>query len=327
MIIILNNVFKIVDTLNMQIGENMKYKNKKFVQHLTGGTIALSLLVGASAVQAAGVLNVTNWAEYIAEDTIANFEKEFDIKVTYDNYDSEESIQSKLLAGSSGYDVVSHSSSAVARLLPANILQKLDKSKLPNLKHIMDSLDQQMDSNIDPGNHYFTPYMWGTHGVTYNKALVLETYPDAPIGSMDMVFDPVHMEKLAKCGVAFLDSPTDILPMALAHMGLDPYSASKADYAAAEEMLSAIRPYVKTFDNYAYNQMPLKEFCIAVTWGPDGLLAMSGAEEADTGVVLEFFVPPGNGKAMLWIDGLVIPSDAKNVENAASDGKKRPNWK
>ena len=139
MIIILNNVFKIVDTLNMQIGENMKYKNKKFVQHLTGGTIALSLLVGASAVQAAGVLNVTNWAEYIAEDTIANFEKEFDIKVTYDNYDSEESIQSKLLAGSSGYDVVSHSSSAVARLLPANILQKLDKSKLPNLKHIMDS--------------------------------------------------------------------------------------------------------------------------------------------------------------------------------------------
>ena len=253
----------------------MKYKNKKFVQHLTGGTIAFSLLVGASTVQAAGVLNVTNWAEYIAEDTIANFEKEFDVKVTYDNYDSEESIQSKLLAGSSGYDVVSHSSSAVARLLPANILQKLDKSKLPNLKHIMDSLDQQMDSNIDPGNHYFTPYMWGTHGVTYNKALVLETYPDAPIGSMDMVFDPVHMEKLGKCGVAFLDSPTDILPMALAHMGLDPYSANKADYAAAEEMLSAIRPYVKTFDNYAYNQMPLKEFCIAVTWGPDCLLYTS----------------------------------------------------
>jgi putrescine transport system substrate-binding protein len=300
----------------MSIGENMKYKNNKFVKHLTRGTVAVTLVLGASTGYAAGVLNVTNWAEYIAEDTIANFEKEFDVKVTYDNYDSEESIQSKLLAGNSGYDVVSHSSSAVARLLPANILQKLDKSKLPNLKHIMDSLDKQLDLNIDPGNNYFTPYMWGTHGVTYNKALVLETYPEAPIGSMDMVFDPVHMEKLGKCGVAFLDSPTDILPMALAHLGLDPYSTNKDDYKAAEEMLSAVRPYIKTFDNYAYQQMPLKEFCIAVTWGPDGLLAMSGAEEANTGVELDFFIPPGEGKAVLWIDGLVIPSDAKNVENA-----------
>ena len=294
----------------------MKYKNNKFVKHLTRGTVAVTLVLGASTGYAAGVLNVTNWAEYIAEDTITNFEKEFDVKVTYDNYDSEESIQSKLLAGNSGYDVVSHSSSAVARLLPANILQKLDKSKLPNLKHIMDSLDKQLDLNIDPGNNYFTPYMWGTHGVTYNKALVLETYPEAPIGSMDMVFDPVHMEKLGKCGVAFLDSPTDILPMALAHLGLDPYSTNKDDYKAAEEMLSAVRPYIKTFDNYAYQQMPLKEFCIAVTWGPDGLLAMSGAEEANTGVELDFFIPPGEGKAVLWIDGLVIPSDAKNVENA-----------
>ena len=116
----------------------MNYKNNKFVKHLTRGTIAVTLVFGASTGYGAGVLNVTNWAEYIAEDTVANFEKEFDVKVTYDNYDSEESIQSKLLAGNSGYDVVSHSSSAVARLLPANILQKLDKSKLPNLVHIMD---------------------------------------------------------------------------------------------------------------------------------------------------------------------------------------------
>ncbi|MGY8863850.1 MAG: ABC transporter substrate-binding protein, partial [Pseudomonadales bacterium] len=144
----------------------MKYKNNKFVNHLTRGTIAFTLLFGASTGHAAGVLNVTNWAEYIAEDTIANFEKEFDVKVTYDNYDSEESIQSKLLAGSSGYDVVSHSSASVAKLIPANILQKVDKTKLPNLKHIMDSLGNQLDLNIDPGNHYFIPYMWGTHGVT-----------------------------------------------------------------------------------------------------------------------------------------------------------------
>jgi len=277
---------------------------------------AAVMIVGSTAASAAGVLNVTNWGEYIGEDTIANFEKEFDVKVTYDAYDSVESIDAKFFAGSSGYDVISHSSSSVARLIPVGILQKLDKSKLPNFKHMRPEVMTQISSDWDPDNLYIVPYMWGTHGVTYNEALVKETYPDAPIGSMDMIFNPVHMKEISKCGVAFLDSPGDIIPMALAYLGLDPSSTKKSDYQEAEILLKQIRPYIKTFDNYAYQRMPQKEFCVAVTWGPDGLLAMSGAKEAKTGVVLDFFIPKGKGAANLWVDGWVIPSDATNIENA-----------
>ena len=270
----------------------------------------------AAPAGAEEVLNVTNWAEYIAEDTIANFEKEFGIKVVYDHYDSVEAIDSKLLAGNSGYDVVSHSSGSIARLIPAGILQPLDKSKLPNMKHMMAEVMEQLDSKRDPGNNHIVPYMWGTHGVTYNRELVLETYPDAPIGSLDLILDPVHMKEIAKCGVAFLDSPTDIIPTTLAHLGLPPDSTNRKDYEKVKETLQAIRPYIKTFDNYAYQRMPQREFCVAFTWGPDGLLAMSGAAEANTGVVLDFFLPEGDGKAQLWIDGWVIPADAKNVDAA-----------
>ena len=173
-----------------------------------------------------------------------------------------------------------------------------------------------MANDWDPGNAHFIPYMWGTHGVTYNNELVLETYPDAPIGSMDLVFDPAHMEKLASCGVSFLDSPGDIIPMALAHLGLDPNSTNAEDYEAVGAMLAEIRPFVKTFDNYAYQRMPQREFCVSITWGPDGLLAMSGAAEAETGVVLDFFLPAGQGASQLWIDGWMIPADAGNIEDA-----------
>lgn len=280
--------------------------------------IAAALLVagGFTAHAQDNVLNVTNWGEYIGEDTIANFEKEFGYKVIYDLYDSVESIDSKLLAGNTGYDVVSHAGSSIARLIPAGIVQKLDKSKLPNLKHMREDIMHQLSSNWDPDNAHIVPYMWGTHGVTYNKELVHSVHPDAPIGSMDLVFKPEHMEKLAQCGVAFLDSPADVFGMALAYLGMEPSSKNAADYKKAGEMLSRVRPYIKTFDNYAYQRMPQKEFCVAVTWGPDGLLAMSGAAEANTGVVLDFFSPPGPGAANLWVDGWMIPVDAKNVEGA-----------
>ncbi|MEM7208289.1 MAG: extracellular solute-binding protein [Pseudomonadota bacterium] len=281
------------------------------------GTAAATLVAASFTASAAGVLNVYNWAEYIGEETVANFEKEFDIKVTYDNYDSVETADAKLLAGNSGYDVVSHSGSAIGRLIPAgNILQALDKSKLPNWKHLRNDILAQLNTNWDPGNAFVVPYMWGTHGVTYNPELVKATHPGAPLGSMDMIFNPEHMKELSKCGVSFLDSPTDIIPMALAHMGLNTASTNKKDYEAVEAMLSEIRPYIKTFDNYAYQRMPEKEFCVSVTWGPDGLLAISGAEEAGADVTLDFFAPPGEGKANLWVDGWVIPADAPNVENA-----------
>ena len=288
----------------------------KSLKHILVGAIALAFALGAASASAGGVVNVYNWAEYIGETTIADFEKEFDIKVTYDHYDSAETADTKLLAGSSGYDVVLHAGSFVGRLIPAKILRPLDVSKLPNLKHMRPDIMGQLSTNWDPGNKYVIPFMWGTHGVTYNAELVKSVAPNAPIGSLDMIFKPEHMKKLAKCGVSFLDSPTDVIPMALAYLGLDPSSTKKGDYKKAEKMLLKIRPYIKTFDNYAYQRMPQKEFCVAVTWGPDGLLAMSGAAEAKTGVVLDFFSPTGQGAANLWVDGWVIPADAKNVENA-----------
>ena len=286
------------------------------LKKIAGAALIPAIMGLATNAIAEGELNVTNWAEYIGEETIANFAQEYDINVTYDNYDSVEAIDSKLLAGNSGYDVVSHSSSAIARLIPAGILQELDKTKLDNFKHMREDVMSQVNTTWDPGNKYIVPYMWGTHGVTYNEEMVKSVHPDAPIGSMDLIFEPEHMEKIAECGVAFLDSPTDIMPMALAHLGLDPSSNSADDYKAAEEMLLKVRPHIKTFDNYAYQRMPEKEFCVAVTWGPDGLLAVSGAEEAGSDIKLDFFSPPGEGKANIWVDGWVIPADAKNVENA-----------
>lgn len=285
---------------------------------LTSAAAIGAMLIG-SAFAEDRVLKVTNWAEYIGEETIANFEKEYGIKVIYDNYESVEAIDAKLLAGDSGYDVVSHAASQVARLISAGgIVQPIDKSKLDNIKHMDTSVLEQLSGKWDPENKYIVPYMWGTHGVTYNKELVLETYPDAPIGSLEMIFDPKHMKEIAKCGVSFLDSPTDMIPMALAYLGLPPDSTNKADYDKVAELLKGIRPYIKTFDNYAYQRMPQKEFCVSTTWGPDGLLAMSGAEEANTGVVLDFFLPVKGGQAKpnFWVDGWVIPADAKNVEDA-----------
>ena len=278
------------------------------------GLAAAAMMVTTTASLAAGKLNVSNWAEYMAEDTIDNFAKEYDVEVTFTPYDSVEAIDSKLLAGNSGYDVVSHSASSISRLIKGGILKKIDKTKLPNLKHMSPDIMAQLGSKFDPGHDYIVPYMWGIHGVTYNRELVLETYPDAPIGSWDMVFDSKHMKELAKCGVAFLDSPTDIIPSALVYLGKEPDSSNRKDYEEVEEMLSKVRPYIKTFDNYAYQRMPQKEFCVAITWGPDGLLAMSGAEEAGTGVVLDFFQP--KEAAQFWVDGWVIPGDATNVENA-----------
>ena len=280
------------------------------------GVLAVAIVLAPATSWGAGTLNVYNWAEYIGETTIADFAKEYNIEVTYDNYDSVEMADSKLVTGNSGYDVVSHSGSAIGRLIPAGILHPLDKSKLTNLKHMSPEVMAQLSANWDPGNQYVVPYMWGTHGVTYNKEEVLKVLPDAPIGSMDLIFKPENMEKLAQCGVSFLDSPTDIMPMALAYLGLNPSSTDKADYDKAADMLLKVRPYIKTFDNYAYQRMPNKEFCVSVTWGPDGLLAMSGAEEANTGVVLDFFHPPGQGAANIWVDGWIIPADAKNLENA-----------
>ncbi len=277
------------------------------------GLAVTALIAGSTAATAAGKLYVSNWAEYMAEDTISNFAKEYDVEVIFTPYDSVEAIDSKLLAGNSGYDVVSHAASQMARLKQGGILRKIDKTKLPNFKHMSPDIMAQLGQKWDPDHNYMVPFMWGTHGVTYNKELVLATYPDAPIGDIKMILDPKHMKELAKCGVSFLDSQTDMIPLVLTHLGYPPDSTDRKHYKEVEELLLKVRPYVKTFDNYAYQRMPQKEFCVAFTWGPDGLLAASGAEEAGTGVELDFFLPEFPN---FWVDGWIIPADAKNIENA-----------
>ncbi|MEQ8666461.1 MAG: extracellular solute-binding protein [Rhodospirillales bacterium] len=290
------------------------FAGKKYLLGLAAG---LAVLAGGQAIAQERVLKVTNWAEYLDEESITKFEEEYGIDVIYDYYDSVEAMDSKLLAGNSGYDLVTHSSSSAARLIKAgNILQPLDKSKLSNMGNYDPEIMKQLSELWDPGNQYIMPYMWGSHGVTYNKELVLETNPDAPIGSLDLIFDPDEIAKIAPCGVSLLDSPGDVVPMALSYLGFDPNSTNPDDYHKVGELFAKIRPHIKTFDNYAYQRMPQKEFCVAVTWGPDGLLAMSGAEEAGTGVVLDFFLPPGENAAQLWVDGWMIPADAENVDDA-----------
>lgn len=195
-----------------------------------------------------------NWADYIHEEVAAGFEEQTGIKLLQDYYDSVEIVDAKLLAGKTGYDVVSHSSGSFARLIMADIMLKLDKSKLPHMKHIRGDILELMASTWDPGNEHIIPYMWGTHGVTYVKEAVDAVLPNAPYGSAAMIFDPANMEKLSQCGVAFLDSPTDMVPMALKYLGLNPYTTDRADYKKVDELFAAIRPYVKAFGNYEYQK-------------------------------------------------------------------------
>lgn len=305
------------------VGKAMHGKTVKVIMFsvekcLLGLATGVVLLASGPVMAQERVLRITNWAEYIGGETIANFEAEYGIKVIYDHYDSVEAIDSKLLAGNSGYDVVSHSATQIARLIPAGILQPLDKSRLDNFSHMAPEVMAQLAAKADPGNNYIVPYMWGTHGVTYNADLVRETYPDAPIGSLDLVFDQKHMREIAKCGVSFLDSPTDVVPMALTYLGYPPDSTDRKHYREVSDLFASVRPYIKTFDNYAYQRMPEGEFCVSITFGPDGLLAIAGAEEAGADVNLDFFLPGqvGAGRANLWVDGWVIPADAENVEDA-----------
>lgn len=261
------------------------------------------------------MLKAANWGEHIAEDTVSNFEAEYGNAV-YETFSSAEESDARLAAGDTGFDVVGHAGSYSARLIDAGKLAPLDFTKLGNVSHMDPEVMAHIASDWDPENKHFIPYMWGTHDITDNRALVLETHLEAPIGSVDMILDPVQVRELAECGVSFLEPPGDMIPMALVHLGLDLNSTDPDDYRTAAEMLSDIRPYIGAFDNFAYLEMPEEAFCAATTWGPGGLTAMSRAQEAGKGVVPDFFLPPRDGAVQLWIDGWAIPADAVNVEDA-----------
>ena len=202
------------------------------------------ILLIAQASHSEEIVNFYNWADYIGENTIENFEEEYGIKVNYDTYDSSEIVEAKLLSGNSGYDLVMHSAMYSKRLMPIGIFHKIDKSKIKNYELINPEL-LKMLSVVDPGNKMMIPYSYGSTGITYNEDMILERYPDAPIGSGDMLFDPEVVSKFADCGISVLDSPTDVVPTALMYLGYPDDSRDPKALREAEDLLLGVRPYIK----------------------------------------------------------------------------------
>ena len=260
------------------------------------------------------VVNVYSWADYIAPTTIDRFEAEYGIKVNYDFYDSSEMVDAKLLAGSSGYDVVMHSGQFAARLIPLGIFTQLDKTRFDNLDSLDPAILEQI-STYDRVNDFGMPYMWGSTGFSYNVDMLQERIPDIPFDSGEILFNPEVVSKLADCGVTFLDSATDVLPMALAHLGLDPNSIDERSISQAEKLISDVRPYVRYFSSTKMlMDLPNKEVCVAMSWSGDYASAAARAKEAGIDINLQYSVP-GEGGA-LWFDSMFIPIDAPHLDNA-----------
>jgi putrescine transport system substrate-binding protein len=260
------------------------------------------------------VVNVYNWADYIAPDTLANFEAEYGITVNYDIYDSSEVVDVKLLAGNSGYDVVVHSNVFASRLAPIGVFHPIDPSRLSHYGNLDPAVMEQIDAY--PMVHGYTvPYHWGTTGYAWNADMVRDRLGDHPMDGADVIFDPAVVSKLADCGVTLLDSPMDVIPMVLAYLGLDPLSDDLESLAAAEAQLLAVRPYIRYFSNQkVISDLPNREVCVAMTWSGDFAQAATRAREAGIDIDLRYTMPKeGSG---LWIDGLYIPSDAPHLDNA-----------
>jgi putrescine transport system substrate-binding protein len=280
---------------------------------LLGATIAL-LTMGGAAFSQERVVNVYNWSDYIDDSIVADFTKETGIKVVYDVFDSNEILETKLLAGSSGYDVVVPSASFLSRQIQAGVFQKLDKTKLSNLTNMWD-LIQKRTEVYDPANEYSVNYMWGTTGIGYNKKKIQERLGTDAIVSWKTFFDPTELAKLADCGVYVLDSSTDILPTALNYLGMNPDAKDKESLAKAEALMLSIRPSIRKFHSSEYiNALANGDICVAVGFSGDIFQARSRADEAKQGVEIAYSIPQEG--AYMWFDQLAIPADAKNVTEA-----------
>ena len=276
---------------------------------------SLSASFATPALAADTELNVYNWSDYIAKDTIPNFEKETSIHVKYDNYDSDDTLQAKLLAGSSGYDIVVPTSNYMAKQIQAGVYQKLDKSKLPNLANLDPTL-MKMISDADPGNQYGVPWAYGTDGIGYNVEAVKKALGDsAPVDSWALVFDPANLSKLKGCGVSFLDQPVDVFAAVLQYMKKDPNSTNPADYQAAFQVLKQVRPYITQFNSSGYiNDLANNDICVAVAWSGDVGIARRRTMEAKRSYEVKFSNVKEGG--LLWFDVMVIPKDAPHPEAA-----------
>lgn len=277
-------------------------------------TLTAGIALGAIAAQAEEV-RVYNWSDYIDEELLTKFEEETGIKLIYDVFDSNDVLETKMLAGKSGYDVVVPSGTFLQRQISAGAFQKLDKSKLPNMDNMWDVI-MERTAKYDPGNEYSINYMWGTTGIGVNIEKVKEVLgEDAPIGSLALVFDPANMEKLAACGVQMLDAPDEMIPAALAYLGEDPNSHDKDVIAKAEPLLTAVRPFVQKFHSSEYiNALANGDICVAVGWSGDILQARDRAWEAENGVEIAYNAPSEG--ALMWFDQMAVPVDAPDAEAA-----------
>jgi putrescine transport system substrate-binding protein len=275
-------------------------------------TSLLCLSVGLAAEEP--VVNFYNWADYIGETTIADFEAEYGIEVNYDIYDNTPVVDAKLMAGGTGYDVVMHAAANATRLIPVGIFQPLNKERLPNWQHLDANVLARFE-DYDPGLRFGVPYMWGTTGFTYNVDMIRERMPDAPVDSGAMIFDPAVISGFADCGVSFLDSPEDVLPLALLHLGLNPASSDPDELKQAELMLKNVRPYLKYFSaGKMLIDLPNGEVCIAMSWSGDYATAIVRAREAGIDINLAYTMPTEG--AIIWFDAAFIPVDAPHPENA-----------
>jgi len=289
-------------------------------KHLAGVfalTLAAAALAPAAAVAAEEkVLNIYNWSDYIAPDTIAKFQKATGIKVRYDNFDSNETLHAKLVAGKTGYDIVVPSSNWAKIQIDGKLLQKLDKSKLPNWKNLDPAVLAQLDK-LDPGNQYLVDWLWGytTVGINVDKVKkALGTMP-MPDNAWDLVFDPKYASKLKSCGVSFLDASSEVIPAALHYQGKPLGTKNKADFDAAYAMLAKIRPYVTLFSSSGYiNDMANGSICVALGWSGDINIARQRAIDNKSGQKIEALIPKTGGP--LFFDTMAIPADAPHPGNA-----------
>lgn len=287
----------------------------------TSAQVALVAVFVSVALAACGdrsterqVLNVYNWSDYIDESVIADFQKETGIKVIYDVFDSNEVLETKLLAGRTGYDIVVPSASFLERQIRAGVFQPLDKSKLPNLQNMDPELMAKV-ARHDPDNQYSVNYLWGTSGVGYNVNKINERMEDAPVESFAMFYDPKIVSKFADCGVSILDAPSEVVGTVLIYLGKDPNSENPDDLAAAEEVLLSIRPFVRYVHSSKYiDDLANGEICLTLGWSGDVFQAAGNARDAKNGVQIEYKLPLEG--AIMFFDMLAIPKDAQNVEHA-----------
>ena len=279
---------------------------------LAGLALALGL-VGTAAAQER-VVRIYNWSDYIDPSILTDFTEKTGIKVVYDVYDTNEVLEAKLLAGSTGYDLVVPSAHFLSRQVQAGLFEELDRSKIPNWKNLDPDLMREV-ANYDPGSKHAIIYMWGTTGFAYNAAAIKQRMPDAPVDSWRMVFDPAVASKFADCGIYMLDASDDMISAALNYLGLDPNSTSQADLEKAQDVLMKVRPYVRKFHSSEdINALASGDICLATIYSGDAGIAASRAQEAKNGIEVKYQIPKEG--AQIWFDMMAMPKDAPDPDNA-----------